>query len=253
MNDWPKASPPPTRGGDRRTWLIAGAGAAAAAAAVLWLFSRAPAPLPPAAAPKPAPVVGLTQLNDATDAVVREQAILLDPTPLFLPTQWNAQPHRQPAGAMRGTPEAAFIAFEPKLLFDKNALGLKFPAAVATPGRPVDVLALGTLPRPLLGLGRVDFEAAPLEERSGLIEVAAAGTGDLVLAQVLTGASPPAGDWAPPEFLVVANATGLVGPPELVRSSGRDAVDAYFRTFLEEKFRLGTRLRPGSFRVCIGP
>jgi hypothetical protein len=242
----------PQGGEERRIWLIAGAGALAAAAFVLWLFSHAPAPPPAAALPRPVPAVGLTRLDSGTDAVVREQAVLLDPTPLFLPTRWNAQPHRLAVGATR-EPETAFAAFEPKLLFDENALALGFPSVVALPARPVEALAVGTLPRPLLGLGRVDLAAEPLAARGGLAEVSVAGTGDPVLAQALAGAAAPAGDWAPPEFLVVVNAMGLVGPPQLVHSSGNDAVDAYFRAFLEGKFRLGARLRPGFFRVCVGP
>ncbi len=253
MAEAPKVfSGAPQGGGELRIWLIAGAGALLAAVFVLWLFSRSPAP-PPAAAPRLVPTVGLTRLDSGTtDEIVREQAELFDPTPLFLPTPSNAQPHHLSVGVAR-EPETAFAAFVPKLQFDENALALSFPAVVTTPTRPVDALAVGLSPRPLLGFGRVDLAAEPLAVRGGFAEVSATGTGEPVLAQALPGAVPPAGDWAPLEFLVAVNAMGLIGPPQLMHGSGSDAVDAYFRAFLVEKFRLSARLRPGFFRVRIGP
>jgi hypothetical protein len=249
MTDAPKVSAgAPQDGGERRIWLTAGAGALFAVGFVLWLFSRSPAPPQAAAPPRPVPAVGF----GATDEKEREQAELFDPTPLFLPTRWNVQPQHMPVGVAR-EPGTAFATFDPKLQFGENVLALNFPAVVATPARPVEALAVGTSPRPLLGLGRVDIAAEPLATRGGFAEVSEAGTGESVLAQALPGAVAPAGDWAPLEFLVAVNAMGLIGPPQLAHSSGNEAVDAYFRAFLAENFRLGARLRPGLFRVCIGP
>jgi len=249
MADAPKVSTGATQGrDDRRIWMIASAGALLAVVFVLWLFSRSPAPPLAAAPPRPVPAVGF----GTADEKEREQAELFDPKPLFLPTPWNAQPQHLPVGVAR-EPGAAFASFDPKLLFDKDALALSFPAVVEMPTRPVEALAVGTSPRPLLGLGRVDLAAEPLAARGGFAEASAAGTGELALAQALPGAAPPAGDWAPLEFLVGVNAMGLVGPPELVHSSGNEAVDGYFRAFLADNFRLGARLRPGLFHVRIGP
>jgi hypothetical protein len=246
MADGPKASAgAPQGGGEQRNWLIAGAGALLAVALVLGLFSRISPPPPVTTQPRPVPAIGL-------DSGATDEAELLDPKPLFLPTRWNVQPHHLSVGVAR-EPETAFAAFVPKLLFDEDALGLSFPPVVAMPSRPVEALAVGIPPRPLLGFGRVDLAAEPLAARGGFAEVSAAGTGETVLAQALPEAAPPAGDWVPLEFLVAVNAMGLIGPPQLMHSSGSDAVDAYFRSFLVEKFRLGARLRPGFFRVCIGP
>jgi hypothetical protein len=254
MIETPKVSAGAPQGwAERSIWLIAGAGALLAAVSVLWLFSRSPAPSQAVTPPRSVPAVGLTQLDSGTtDEKVREQAELFDPTPLFLPTRWNVQPQRLSVGVAR-EPGTAFAAFVPKLLFDENALALRFPPVVAIPARPAEVLAVGTPPRPLLGLGRVDLSAEPLAARGGFAEVSSAGTGEPVLAQALPEAAPPAGDWAPLEFLVAVNAMGLIGPPQLMHSSGNEAVDGYFRAFLAENFRLGARLRPGFFHVRIGP
>jgi hypothetical protein len=244
----------PQGGGERRIWALAGLGALLSAAFVLWLFSRASPPPLPAALPRRAPAVDLTRLDRrAVDDVVREQAELFDPTPLFLPTRLNAQPSHLAVGVAL-EPGTAFAAFEPQLIFDENSLtALNFPSVVAMPARPVEALAVGMPPRPLLGFGRIDLMAEPLPARGGYLEVSEAGTGNPVLAQPLTELPPPAENWAPLEFLVAVNNMGLIDPPQLAHSSGSDAVDAYFRAFLTEKLRLGARLRPGFFRVCIGP
>ena len=243
----------PQGGGERLIWMIAGTSALLAAVLVLWLFSRISPPPPTVTPARPAPAVGLTRLDsETTDKVMRDQVELFDPTPLFLPTRLNAQPHDLAAGVAR-EPGTAFATFEPKLMFDENTLVLGFPTVTAMPARPVEALAVGTPPRPLPGFGQVDLMAEPLPGRGGFVEVSAVGTGNPVLAQALFGVVPPAGDWEPLEFLVAVNTMGLVGPPELTRGSGSDAVDAYFRGFLVEKLRLGARLRPGFFRVCIGP
>jgi hypothetical protein len=254
MTETPKVSAvAPRDRGERSIWVIAGGLALFAVIFVVWLFSRPPVP-PAAVTPtRPASAVGLTRLDDATtDAMVREQADLFDPRPLFLPTRWNAQPRNLPAEVAR-EPGASFADFAPKWTFDESMLALSFPTVVATPSQPVEAFAVSTPVRPLLGLGRVDLAMTALTARGGFVEVQAAGTGERVLGQGLVEALPPAVDWAPLEFLVAVNAAGLVGPPQLMRTSGSDAVDAYFRTFLVEKFRLGARLRAGFFRVCIGP
>lgn len=241
-------------GGERGIWLVAAAGALLAVLLVVWLFSRTPVPPAAVAPPRTGPAVGLARLGDATtDAVLREKADLFDPKPLFLPTHWNAQPRGLPAGVAREPGDTVFADFKPSLIFSENELGLSFPPPVKTPALPIDAFAVGLPPRPLLGFGRIDLAVEPLPARGGFIEVRAAATGEPALAGELATAAPPAGDWAPLEFIVAVNAAGLIGPPQLAQSSGRDAVDAYFRTFLTRNFRLGARLPPGFFRVRIGP
>ncbi|HTQ31225.1 MAG TPA: hypothetical protein VMI53_08445 [Opitutaceae bacterium] len=241
-----------TGGGERSLWLVAGAGALLAVIFVAWLFSRTPVPPPSAGAPRPAPTVGVTRLDAATDAALREQAELFDPKPLFLPTHRNAQP-RNLTGVAPDPGDTVFENFPPILTFDQNGLALDFPAVIRAPARPIEALAVGLPPRPLLGFGRLDLATEPLAPRGGFVEVVAAGSGETILRGELPAAAPPGGDWAPLEFMAAVNAAGLVGPPQLAHSSGRDEVDAYFRTFLVQSFRLGARLPPGFFRVRVGP
>lgn len=237
--------------GERSLWLIAGAGTLLALLLIGWLFSRSPAPPPPSAPVRSAPSLAVTRLDATTDAALREQAELFDPKPLFLPTRWNARPAKL-TGTAREPGDTVFENFKPRLTFPENALNLGFPSMATPPARPIDALAVGTPRRPLLGLGRLDLPVEPLEPRGGFVEVRTAGGGEDILTGELP-ATPPSGDWAPLEFVVAVNAAGLIAPPQLIRGSGRDEVDAYFRTFLARDFRLGSRLPAGFFRVRIGP
>ena len=238
--------------GERGIWLVAGVGALAAAFGLVCFFSRAPVTSTVAPLPRPAPAVGMVPLNAAaTDVLTREKAELSDLTPLFLPTHWNAQPSHLPASADPG--ETVFENFPPELIFDQTTLALNFPAMVSVPAQPIEALAMDTLPRPLLGFGRVDREAEPLPSRGGFLEVQAADTGETVLALPLTDAAPPADVWAPLDFLIAVDSAGLIGAPQLIHGSGRDDVDAYFQAFLVQNFRLGARLSPGFFRLRVGP
>jgi hypothetical protein len=107
-----------------------------------------------------------------------------------------------------------------------------------------------------LGFGRRDADREPLPRRAASAEAIAVGTGERVLQISVADARPPVppGEWwRPPEFLAAVDPSGLVGPLVLVGRSGTEEVDNYFRNYLERTLRIGARLRPGFYRICIGP
>jgi hypothetical protein len=55
------------------------------------------------------------------------------------------------------------------------------------------------------------------------------------------------------EFMAAVDASGLVGPLVLTVHSDVAEVDAYFGRYLAETFRIGQRLEPGFYRICVGP
>ena len=176
-----------------------------------------------------------------------------DPTPLFLPTEFNATEEAFTAGARREL-SSAFRGFEPKLKYPETALDLRWPAVVELPQRSADAFETNKPARPFMGFGQADATVAPLSARKGFVEVVSAGDGELMLAQPLIGASPPAeGAWRPLQFLVAVDASGVVGPPVLTESSQVAAVDGYFQEYLLNVLHLGERLAPGFYRVGIGP
>jgi hypothetical protein len=239
----------------RRTgWWVAGLTAVVAATASLLLFQ----PLAPGAAPvQPAstPSVVVARLDHETGGgLLREQATLLDPTPLFLPTEWNTNQRPLPA-AIQHQPGQVFRRFEPTFLFEEAALSLPVRSPMVVPRSPKELL---TEPShdPFLGFDREDLSISPLAPRPGFVEVREAGTGKIELAQSLEGSlALPAHErgWQPAEFLVAVTATGLLGGPTETTSSEVEEVDAFFRDYLARSLHLGERLPPGIYRVVVGP
>ena len=215
----------------QRRWAVAGAGAAAVGALVVILFRHATPPSPP---PAKAPHRPTVTLVNATDQALNDEAVLLDPTPLFLPTKWNATQRElappDPGGRFQG-----FDA--PKLSFAENELKLGLPAPIAVPAGPAEAVAAD----------------APTAARGAFVEVRMAGNGRNVLAQAIPGAPPGRGGWAPVEFVARVDAAGLVGPLVVTERSGLEEVDIFFANYLARTLRVGERLAPGFYRICVGP
>ncbi len=234
--------------GGRYSWILAAVGALVVLAGMLLLF-RAPdakrvGTFKPVA---PAPVARVSVVNVNADDVA-----LTDPTPLFLPTQWNAGQNALPANTQR-EPGGSFQGYPAKLAFAETELKLDFPAVVPVPARPADALAADLASQSFLGLGQTEKKPTQLIVRKAFIEVLRASDGQRLLGQPLTDADPPEGAWQPMEFLVAVDAMGMVGPPVLTESSRAIAVDGYFQNYLVKSLHAGQRLAPGFYRVCIGP
>jgi hypothetical protein len=190
--------------------------------------------------------------NGALDTLLKQEASLNDPTPLFLPTEWNSAPdlpQRELGGAFQGYPD--------ELAFATDKLKLALPPPVAVPASPAEALVSGAPGNPLLGIGRTDASVPVLPVRGAFVEIVATGTGAPVLARALADARPPqAADWQPLEFIVKVDAAGLVGPPVLTSGSGAATVDAYFGGsggYLAQDLRVGELLNPGFYRISVGP
>jgi hypothetical protein len=195
--------------------------------------------------PPPAAAVSIVVLKP-------NEASLTDPTPLFLPTEWNAGQNALPANTQR-EPGGSFQGYPAKLAYAETELNLDLPSVVAMPARPADALVSDRTGESFLGLGQADRKNAQLIVRKAFIEILAAANGQRLLAQPLADARPPDGDWQPMEFLVAVDPMGLVGPPTLTESSRVAAVDGYFQNYLVKTLHAGQRLAPGFYRICIGP
>ncbi len=234
------------------TWLVAAALAAPVLALLVLLFGAPRMGQIPAAndaTEKRPPLV----LAKTSDALLNEEAMFRDPTPLFLPTRWNATEDAMPA-SVRRDPVGAFQPYASKYVFKDSGLGLSFPEPIQTPGRGVDAFAVEKTTRPMLGFGERESEVPVLRARGAFVEILRAGDGRRLLAQDLPEARPP-GDvgWQPLEFLVNVGVQGVVRPAVLIESSTVAEVDRYFENYLLKTLRVGERLRPGMYRICVGP
>jgi hypothetical protein len=176
--------------------------------------------------------------------------MLMDPTPLFLPTEFNSSRidyvPREPGGAFAGFPF--------KMTFSDSELELDLPPATAVPATPAEALAGDPPGAPFIGFGRADPVVEPLSPRAAYVEIVDAGTGRSVLEMPLADARPP-GDapWRPMEFIAAVDPSGLVGPLVPTSRSGADDVDTYFGRYLADTLRVGQRLAPGFYRIIVGP
>ena len=219
-------------------------------AAGFWQWHRAAPAVSAGVFPSPSPLVRVAAPDAASpDQILRERAELLDPTPLFFPTEWNYSQQR--ADGMR-QPAQVFGSFEPP----KLTVGEQSMAPFRLEGGPVpeklsDVLGQGSEAH-FDGMGQIDRQRSTLPVRSAYVEVRDLENGNLVISQSLSGISPPRADFAPVEFLVTVSSAGLVGDPMLTSASEGEDVDNFFRDYLVQSYRLGERLRPGRYRVLVG-
>ena len=241
-------------------WILASL-AAAVILGGLVLLVRAPAPLAARAAAGSNPSVGLARLDStAGGAVLREEARMRDPTPLFLPTaELNAEQAVDPKRQLR-EPGDTFLGYPEKFTFGRTNVQFAFPPAVEVPdeNRPVEATSLTDWSMPLQGLGRRDEAPPVLAVRGAYVEILTAGDGASVgLEQALTEAKPPTQqEWQPMEFLAAIGPGGLVGLPSLVVSSGVEKVDQYFLDYLVKNWRVGERLsklKTGFYLIKLGP
>jgi hypothetical protein len=234
-------SRPATGGG--RLWVVI---ALMGVVGIVWLATHVRLPEAPRTDGQTVthPSVGLV------DPVVIQGTMLRDPTPLFLPTEFNSSRKdyrpREPGGGFSGYPA--------ELTFSEAELALHLPPAAAVPSAPVDALAGDPPGAPFLGFGRTDMIVEPLAPRGAYVDIVDSGSGRSVFSRPLPDARPPSSaPWKPMEFMAAVDPAGLVGPLVLTVHSNVAEVDAYFARFLSEELRVGQRLEPGFYRICVGP
>ena len=234
----------------RRVWV--GLASALIVTVAWWAWMRVNPPHVAAAATAKSPFVRLAVVGAGkNDEVLREQAMLFDPTPLFFPTEWNYGQGPLRASVER-QPGNVFPSFEAKLIFTDPNMKPYGAEESLVPASLTDALVQGNQ-APLAGFGQVDGDRHTLSERSGYLEVRVLGVMKPIIAQALNGFTTPKQDFSPLEFLVVVSSAGVVGEPVLTSGSGWDEVDTFFRSYLVQTYRIGERLRPGRYQVAVGP
>jgi hypothetical protein len=201
---------------------------------------------------EPGSSIELTQLDGlGADVVLREEAALFDPTPMFLPTEWNSSQNALPSSLIRN-PGRSFENYPAKLNYQETGLVLSIPLE-SQMGSAVDALAASGLEMSFMGLGREEWSGWKLGQRTAFIEVVNAKDGVVVLTKTLDEVAVPATVWMPMEFLLAVDAAGLIGAPVVTRRSGVEQVDRFFQIYLAQTLRLGEQLLPGGYRIVVGP
>lgn len=234
-------------------WLAAGV---AVAARVGFIFLGKPEPAVPAPPSQHRPRVTVVfQGGAGSGALVKEQMELFDQQPLSMPTAWNAGAQGLPE-ELRRQPGDVFGMYEPHLAFAAERLVPVFgPEGIAPANGRDGLRTIGAMTGGWAGLGRLDRPVPATPARDAAVEVRrfSGGQEQVVLREPLQGlpAAVREHDWPPVEYSVAVAPEGLLGVPTLTVGSGIEVVDAFFGAYLARDFRLGERVSPGIYRVCI--
>ncbi len=197
--------------------------------------------------------MGLTRLDpSAGNFLLNEEAMLFDPTPLFLPTEWNVGHNTLPDNLMRDTGHS-LSDYPAQLTFDEVGVALGIRSPVEVPAKVTDVLPMLGRQQPFAGMGRTDATVAVLPERGARVEVVAVRDGAGALSLTVAVEQMPVDLWQPMEFLLAVDAAGLVGPPVPMVQASDERLGATLQEILAKTLHLGERLGPGIYRVCVGP
>ncbi len=239
----------------RFPWWMAVVGVVLFAAFVL-AVRNVRIPEPPRVVKKNVTQITVTKLQESSaNAAINEQSSLLDPTPLFLPTEITSSSldvklasNRDLGNELKG--------FPPRLTQSEGTLALNRSREISQPSAPVEVLALGVMPNPLEGLNQAPPPPVKFAARAAVLEfVNVHGIEAALKLEILNdtlGEALP-GEWKPLEMMVNFEESGLVGSPFVISSSGSAQVDNIFRRYVSRLMRLGHRIPPGLYSLRIGP
>lgn len=189
----------------------------------------------------------------------RERLRLLDPTPLFMPGTRVSDARPNPEGLADRPSGAAGEAIPAALLFshDHPTRDILRPSPPATPLEGVDVVS-GS--RWFEGMARTDprpsgaADNPPTPGGSGRMDVYRIGEAE----RIGTVALPPdpmldAAAWQPLEMSVLIRAGGAVAAPAVTAGSGVGELDERVRTLVARELLPRLLLRPGAYRLVVGP
>ena len=200
--------------------------------------------------------IGVVKLDSqSADQLLRKQAQLKDPSPLFLPTEWNSA-FRVDAERNLRKPGEAFRGYGPNYLFGGSTTPVASSAPVEPPSNSVGELDHLRADRTFSPLGLETNDIKPFAQDKLYIQLLKPGTGEhLTQLQVPIGDWSRPGPWQPAEYLVLASPAGLVGRPSLVLSSGLEGVDSHLEQVIRDNWvnvAHAARLSTGIYRISIG-
>jgi hypothetical protein len=246
---------PAAGSGTRRRWIAACVVALLVHVLAFWLFtvSSLPAERPVTLRPRlfwaGAKVV-------TPESALGEQLALFDSAPLFLPTRWNAAGRE---GGVREdrSPLEIFDPYRERLSVDENRRPEVLRVFPSFDRDPAVYVSRFSWPA-LAAFGRADGRAAgAVAPRIARVEIWSIAEGTLAYERDVMPAELPASaswpEWQPMEALIVVESVGVLGPPLVVRTSGSDLVDGFFRDQIIGRMQPGLILPAGYYRVSIGP
>lgn len=183
---------------------------------------------------------------------LREQLWLLNPSPLYMPVADNVGP----SGLSERPGGRAAEMFAPVLHYPERRPGAKI-LKPALPGTAAEAAANLAARRWFGGMTRSgdagDLAQAPAVRAARLTlykqgAAQAEAVVDLITDNVLGAVA-----WRPVELTVVIDAVGMVSRPMMAVSSGEEGADERIREVVGREFLSKLSLRPGIYRIEVGP
>ena len=231
-------------GGEQRLWIWSLLGALGLAGVTITLF------ITPFSGQKSDQVSrSSVASNIALKRVISEDAVLLDKTPLFLPTDFNTAVKDVSLPKTGGI----FSDFPPIFAYSESDVGFGGMRAAET-AFVNDALGLAGGAPVALGFGRGFDQTTAVDPRRFHLDILSVKDGARIFREILIS-DPPLGNsiWRPIEFVALIGSVGLDGPLIPIARSGSDDVDEYFSYFLARKLKRGAKLSPGTYRLIVGP
>ena len=234
------------------TWPMAtliAAGVLGLAAGALWLCP--PRPIHKPEREDVQPFISLQRPGNADMA--RDQSMLLDTAPMFLPTRWSTAI----------TPDTVYVDTTTSELFQSFPQEIALNAGTLRPARRKfgdGAAALTAQPSRassnyLLGRKTDADKRMILHPRAAFFEVRSDAAGDkIVLSGDLDVPDEETGGlaWPPAEFWVRVVQEGVAGAPLMSSGTGSDNLDAALRDKLAANDAIKL-LQPGYYKVVVGP
>jgi hypothetical protein len=187
---------------------------------------------------------------------VRERLRLLDPSPLLMPGDFDDRGGVASAVGIERPGGGVTEVFPPALAFSESRPSKEIlrPPIPRTAEAAIDLVVAS---RWFDGMARADEPTAAASVgigSAGRIDVHAESGSALVATLPLP--EDPALDavaWRPVELSVLINAAGTVASPMVISGSGVAEVDERLRVLAQRELLPRLRLRPGAYRLVVGP
>lgn len=190
---------------------------------------------------------------------VREHLRLWDPARLFLPSRVVTDPASAAEGIVDRPGGNVTEPFPAALIFRDIGPSREI-LRPAPPKTPLAAMDAAVAPRWFAGMARADeradesVPAAMAADGKSTMDVYPVGVAKRIATIALPNDPTLEGAvWQPIELSVLINAAGAAASPVIIIGSGRGEVDAHVRMLATRELLPRLRLRPGAYRLVVGP
>lgn len=193
----------------------------------------------------------LNESNRDLNLILKEQSLIFDSEPIFIPTEWNES--SDPFKNIRH--DALFQDFPPATtLYDQKKLSaiINEKPAISSPS---DVLNTKFI-NPFIGINQNSLNILPLKSRTAYVVIQNLNSSSVVKEyEIIDALDVEINEqlWTPVEFLLIVDDTGPVMPLLVTESSGTEQIDNFFKNYISKPLlRLGS-LPAGYYRISVSP